>query len=261
MTDSSARTLPGAWSFPGRAQPEHRYLTSDQVDRLAEAMPDPQYSTMVYVLAYGGLRWGELAALRRDRVDVLRRQLQVTEALTELSGRLEFGSPKTHRSRTAYLPRFVAEMVGQHLETVPTEPESLVFTAPNGGPLRYSNMRRAHLEPGKIESRRGPGDHHPARPPPHLRVADESGGSRREGNPAATRSPQRNRDPRHIHPPLRGRPGRHHGQTRRLCSDQHAHFRSRDRRDQHPQRRRDRWLAPMSHLRSGAAPNVVGTEA
>lgn len=116
--------------LPRQTQPEHRYLTAEQVERLAEAMPSAQYSTMVYVLAYGGLRWGELAALRRDRVDVLRRQIHVAEALAELAGRLEFGSTKTHRSRTAYLPRFVAEMVGQHLNDVPPEPESLVFTAP-----------------------------------------------------------------------------------------------------------------------------------
>lgn len=135
--------------LPRQARPEHRYLTADQVGRLAEAMPSAQYSTVVYVLAYGGLRWGELAALRRDRVDVLRRQLQVTEALAELGGRLEFGSPKTHRSRTAYLPRFVAEMVGQHLNDVSDEPESLVFTSPNGTPLRYSNMRRRIWNPAR----------------------------------------------------------------------------------------------------------------
>lgn len=138
--------------LPRQDQPQHRYLTANQVAQLAKAMPSAQYSTLVYVLAYGGLRWGELAALRRDRVDVLRRQLEVTEALAEISGRLEFGTTKTHRSRTAYLPRFVAEMLGERLIDVSDEPGSLVFTAPGGGPLRYANVRRRIWNPARARA-------------------------------------------------------------------------------------------------------------
>jgi integrase len=51
--------------LPRLLQPDHRYLRADQVTTLADAMPSFEHQTMVYVLAYGGLRWGELAALRR----------------------------------------------------------------------------------------------------------------------------------------------------------------------------------------------------
>ncbi len=129
--------------LPRLVEPSHRYLTAEQVTRLAEAMPSGQHKTMVYVLAYGGLRWGELVALRRGRVDVLRRTLQITQSATEIAGRLEFGTTKTHQSRTVHLPAFVSEMVGRHLEDVEDTVEALVFVAPRGGPLRYPNMRKA----------------------------------------------------------------------------------------------------------------------
>ena len=129
--------------LPRLSQPDHRYLTAEEVTRLADTMPARAHSTIVHVLAYGGLRWGEMAALRRGRVDVLRRRLDIKEALSEISGRVSFGSTKTYQARTVHLPASVAEMLGHHMENVPDDPEALIFTAPQGGPLRYSNFRRA----------------------------------------------------------------------------------------------------------------------
>ena len=57
--------------LPRLNEPHHRFLTAEQVARLAPAMPDAQHHTVVYLLAYGGLRWGELAALRRSGVEPL----------------------------------------------------------------------------------------------------------------------------------------------------------------------------------------------
>ena len=45
----------------------HIYLTHEQVDELADACDE--YRTLVLVLAYGGLRFGEAAALRTRNVD------------------------------------------------------------------------------------------------------------------------------------------------------------------------------------------------
>ncbi|MDQ3499624.1 MAG: site-specific integrase [Actinomycetota bacterium] len=135
--------------LPRQGQPDHRFLTADQVGRFAGAMPDHQARTIVYLLAYGGLRWGELVSLRRRRVDILGRRLRITEAATEISGRLIFGTPKTHESRTVHVPSFIAELIGQHLETVDADAQALVFTAPRGGPLRYSNMRKLVWNPAR----------------------------------------------------------------------------------------------------------------
>ena len=40
-------------------------------------MPIAQARTIVYVLAYGGLRWGELVALRRNPIEVLSRRVEI----------------------------------------------------------------------------------------------------------------------------------------------------------------------------------------
>ncbi|MDF1597969.1 MAG: tyrosine-type recombinase/integrase, partial [Acidimicrobiia bacterium] len=138
--------------LPRLREPSHRYLTAEQVTRLAEAMPSGQHKTMVYVLAYGGLRWGELVALRRGRVDVLRRRLQITQSATEIAGRLDFGTTKNNQSRTVHLPAFVSEFLGRHLEDVEDAPGALVFTAPRGGPLRYPNMRKAVWDRAREQS-------------------------------------------------------------------------------------------------------------
>ena len=138
--------------LPRLQEPDHRYLTPEQVARLSDAMPDLEHQAMVYVLAYGGLRWGEMAALRRGRIDVLRRRMDISEAISEISGRLSFGSPKTYQTRTVHLPAFVAQMLGQHLGTVENDASTLVFTAPQGGPLRYSNTRKAIWDPARTRA-------------------------------------------------------------------------------------------------------------
>lgn len=122
-------------------QAEHRYLTAEQVDALASAVPTQADRTLILVLAYGGLRWGEAVALRKGRVDVLRRRLSIAEAATQVSGRLIFGEPKTHRRRYVHLPRFVAEELAEHLQRRPADPDALVWVAPKGGPLRYNPYR------------------------------------------------------------------------------------------------------------------------
>jgi integrase len=78
--------------LPRAGRPEKRFLTHEQVRALADAA-DP-HRVLILTLAYCGLRWGELAALRVQSVDPLRRRLLVTEAVTEVGGRLVWGTRK-----------------------------------------------------------------------------------------------------------------------------------------------------------------------
>ncbi|MGH8935600.1 MAG: tyrosine-type recombinase/integrase [Acidimicrobiia bacterium] len=117
------------------------FLTAEQVEELADAMEDP-YDTLVYVLAYGGLRWGEAVALRRRRCDLLRNRLEVAESLAEVAGTLYFDETKSYQRRMVVIPPFLRDRMAAHLaEWVHGDPEALVFTAPEGGPLRHSNFR------------------------------------------------------------------------------------------------------------------------
>lgn len=125
---------------------ERRYLNAEQVETLAVAI-GPPYDVLSYVLAYSGIRFGEAAALRRARCDLLRSRLRITESLAEVAGELHFGSTKTNRQRVVVLPGAVRDLLAHHLEGIEREPEALVFTSPTGRPLRYSNFRNRVWRP------------------------------------------------------------------------------------------------------------------
>jgi len=79
-------------------------------------MITPRYRALVLLGAFGGLRWGELAGLRRGRVDVLRSRVTVAETATDIGGKITFGEPKTPKSRrTVPLARSIMREVEQHL--------------------------------------------------------------------------------------------------------------------------------------------------
>jgi integrase len=118
------------------------FLSAEEVERLAAAIRPP-YATLVYLLAYGGLRWGEAVAVRRKRCQLLRSRVEVAESLAEARGRLEFGTTKTHQRRMVVIPGFLRELLAAHLAAkVRNDPEALIFTSLEGQPLRNSNFRR-----------------------------------------------------------------------------------------------------------------------
>ncbi|MCU1465915.1 MAG: integrase family protein [Actinomycetia bacterium] len=92
---------------------------------------------MSCLLAYGGLRYGEAAALRSKYVDVLRARVTVAESVTEVAGRSEFTTPKTPQVRTISVPRSVADLLA--IELVGKAADDLVFESPRGGVLREDN--------------------------------------------------------------------------------------------------------------------------
>jgi integrase len=64
------------------------------------------------------------------------------EILIDLRGHVSFRPPKTRASqRSVTLPRFVCEELSR-LADGPADPEALVFTSPDGYPVRASSFRR-----------------------------------------------------------------------------------------------------------------------
>ena len=119
---------------------EHReapFFEPGVVDSLVD-VGGRRYGALIAVMGVCGLRWGEAVALRRRHVDVLRRRLVVEESLAEISGRLLFGTTKSHARRSVPLsPRVMALLV----EAVDGKGrDDLIFNAPQGGPLRYRNF-------------------------------------------------------------------------------------------------------------------------
>lgn len=123
---------------------KHRgYLDHAQVGRLAEAVGD--YGDVVLFLAYTGLRWGEMAGLKVGRLDMLRRRVDVAEAVSEPRGRVVWGTPKNHERRSVPFPEFLSEVLARRCENKGRE--DLVFTSSEAAVLRGGNFRRRHFDP------------------------------------------------------------------------------------------------------------------
>ncbi len=105
-----------------------RYLTHDEVETLADAAGE--YRVAILFLAYTGVRYGELAALRVSRLNLLRRRAMIDEALAEVAGRVVYSTPKTHQTRAVPLPRFLIEELAQMV--VGKDPNDHVFTRTDG---------------------------------------------------------------------------------------------------------------------------------
>ena len=134
---------------------EMRFLEPGEVMALADAM-DPRYRTAVLLAAYGLLRAGELFGLRAKRVDPLRRTVTIAETVVDVGGHPYFGPPKTRAGRrTVPLPRVAADPLDEHLRTYDRQPDDLVFTAPEGGPVQLNVWRQPLLGAGGAQRRPG----------------------------------------------------------------------------------------------------------
>jgi integrase len=123
--------------LPALEHREQRALAPEQLERLIAAVP-AHYRPLVTVAAATGMRWGELAGLRRGNVDLLRRRLRVVETLTEVHGRLVGGPPKSRRSiRVISLPAQAMEAIAAALTGRDGE---LVFLTEHGAPMRRHNF-------------------------------------------------------------------------------------------------------------------------
>jgi integrase len=123
--------------LPRASQRERVFLTIEQVDRLADAASDA--GIVILFLAYTGVRFGELAALRVRRLDLLRHRATIAEAAAEVRGQIVFGTPKTHQERAVPIPAFLVDELAELVAG--KNADDLVFTAPKGGVLRLQNFR------------------------------------------------------------------------------------------------------------------------
>lgn len=138
-----ARNVAAGVPLPRAGGRDKRFLTHEEVARLAGAAGDD--GVIIRVLAYTGLRFGELAALRVRDVDPRRRRLTVARSVSEVNGRLVVGPPKSGSARSVPIRRTVADELAA--VCAGRAGDAVVFTAPAGGMLWLRNWRRRVFEP------------------------------------------------------------------------------------------------------------------
>ena len=117
----------------------HRYLTAGQVEALAAACGDQ--GDVVQILAYTGLRWSELVALRVMDVDLNRGRIHVWRSAPEVEGVIIIGTVKTKTSkRTVPIPAKAAAALKARIDGRPLDAPAVA--SPEGAMLRANNWRR-----------------------------------------------------------------------------------------------------------------------
>lgn len=129
--------------LPRVSRSEPRFLTVDELQRLVTESRSGGFT--ILFLAMTGLRFGELAALRVRRLDLVRRRASIAESVTEVSGQLAWSTPKTHQTRSVPIPASLIEPLRRLVAD--GGPDDLVFRSPAGHPLRLTNWRRDVFDP------------------------------------------------------------------------------------------------------------------
>ena len=118
----------GLENLPRKMGKRRVYLSADDVHRLADE--SGQHRTLVLVLAYTGIRWGEAVALRVRDVEFLRRRLSVSENAVQLSVNHAVGPTKGRKARSVPVPAFVLDELSVQCQG--KAPSDLVFPAQDG---------------------------------------------------------------------------------------------------------------------------------
>lgn len=134
-------------NLPRVVEGELRFLDHVQVGSLADQCGD--MGLVVLFLAYTGVRFGEMAALRVSRLDLMRRRAMIAESVTLVRGVQTWGTPKGHERREVPIPRFLIDRLTVHVAG--KAQDELVFTGPKGGALRAQGFQRAALTAAAAE--------------------------------------------------------------------------------------------------------------
>lgn len=119
---------------PKPAAARHVYLTAEQLNMLADECG--QFRSLILLLGVGGLRWGEVTALRPCDIDFLRCRIDLHRNVVRIGSTFLIGTLKSGKNRTVVVPRFVIDALAHTAEG--RNREDLMWTAPRrvGGYLR-----------------------------------------------------------------------------------------------------------------------------
>ena len=130
---------------PRVSKAELQVLSPIEIRKVLEKAEGHRLEALIVLAVATGARQGELFGCQWRDIDLDRGVLTVQRALIEARGKLEFGEPKTGRSRRRVdLPAHAVRALKTHRarQKATPHPMALVFTDTRGRPLRKSNFIR-----------------------------------------------------------------------------------------------------------------------
>ena len=136
---------------------EMQFLDPREIECLAQTIT-PRFRVPIYAAAYLGLRDGELWAVRtfnltkgslrvEKSLAQVRKGVPLLPGYTEVRPGLVMGPTKNGRPRSLLVPRFLLDMLNEHLVLYPPADNGFVFTATKGGPVWHRNFYGRHFKP------------------------------------------------------------------------------------------------------------------
>jgi integrase len=130
----------GRSKFPPMRQTPHIYLTTAEVAALTLACGSQ--GDVVSLLAYTGLRFGELTGLNVEDIDLKARRIRVRRSMTQVGGKLLEGNPKSEAGKRAVpIPERVIPALVTRLGARPRGAPAIA--SPQGSRLSLENWKRA----------------------------------------------------------------------------------------------------------------------
>lgn len=121
------------------------FLTNEQLHQLAEACGE--YRTLILVLGYTGLRWGEAIALTGSDINLVTRRINIDKNVVWLDGKPIPGSPKSGKGRTVPIPEFLSAALTKQVAKVGN---GLLWTSPEGSYLPRPPSQRGWFQQALI---------------------------------------------------------------------------------------------------------------
>ena len=140
-------------SSPRVPPPEIRPLNLDEARTFLAAAENDRYHALYVLGLTSGARWGELAGLFWNDLDLDRRVMRISRSLIKGKGGYSFDTPKTKGSRRSVtLTRRAVEALTSYRERqraagMPVDGDALVFTNSAGSPVNHSHFMRRHFKP------------------------------------------------------------------------------------------------------------------
>jgi integrase len=129
-------------------------LTLPELEALTAAMPQ-RYRAMTLLAAWCGLRFGELAELRRSDIDMTNGRIRIRRAVVRVGGKSIVGTPKSDAGiRDVAIPPHLLPILKSHIaDHAQFGRDGLLFPAAGGGHLAPSSLYKVFYPARNVAGR------------------------------------------------------------------------------------------------------------